>query len=178
MCVPLVRLKLSFIHSASQSVTFLTTSPQPLPKLVLHRVRSNVSTFNFQYRPVSLRSSARCLTSSSSASHRYPSCCLASINVFWKLLPMQDVTNAVSLSSVILYRSFLSSLTQPSTSSFLLRSVQLFVSILLQDHISQFLRHFWSTFQSVQVSALYKAKLQKWHLLISFLNLCQIFWWK
>ena len=46
-----------FIHSA----VFLTTGPWPLPKRVLHRVRSNASSFNFQYLIFPLRSSSRCL---------------------------------------------------------------------------------------------------------------------
>ena len=41
-----------FIHS----VVCLTTGPQPLPKPVLHTVRSSTSSSNFQYPFVSLRS--------------------------------------------------------------------------------------------------------------------------
>jgi hypothetical protein len=49
-------------------------------------------------------------------------------------------------------RIFLSSLTPCNTSSFLTRSVQTILSILLQHHISKLSRHFWllsevSTFQ-------------------------------
>jgi hypothetical protein len=47
----------SFIHS----VVCLTTGPQPLPKRVLHWVRSSASSFNFQYLLFSLRSSSSCL---------------------------------------------------------------------------------------------------------------------
>ena len=42
-----------FMHSA----VCLTTCPQPIPKQVLHRVRSGASPFNSQYPPFSLRSS-------------------------------------------------------------------------------------------------------------------------
>jgi hypothetical protein len=42
-------------------VVCLTTGPQPLPKRVLHRVRSSASYFSFQYLLVPLRSSSRCL---------------------------------------------------------------------------------------------------------------------
>jgi hypothetical protein len=47
----------TFIHSA----VCLMTGPQPLPKRVLHSVRSTVSSFNFQYPLISLRSSSSCL---------------------------------------------------------------------------------------------------------------------
>jgi hypothetical protein len=56
-------------------------------------------------------------------------------------------------------RIFLSSLTLCNT-SFLIRSVQLTFSILLQHHISKLSRYFWSTFRSVHISAQYKAMLQ------------------
>jgi hypothetical protein len=46
----------------------------------------------------------------------------------------------------------LSSLTLCNTSSFLTWSVQLIFSILLRRYISKLSRHFWATFQSVQVS--------------------------
>jgi hypothetical protein len=48
-------------------------------------------------------------------------------------------------------------LTLCNTSSFLARSVQLIFSILLQHHISELSRYFWSTFRSVHVSVPYKA---------------------
>jgi hypothetical protein len=38
-----------------------TTGPEPLPKPVLHTVRSGASCFKFQYHLVSLRSSMNCL---------------------------------------------------------------------------------------------------------------------
>ena len=48
-----------FIHSSFiNSAVCLTTGPQPLRKPVLHTVRSSVSSFNFQYPTVSLRSSS------------------------------------------------------------------------------------------------------------------------
>ena len=37
------------------------TSPQPLPKPFLHPVRSNASSFNFQYPPASLKWTSSCL---------------------------------------------------------------------------------------------------------------------
>jgi hypothetical protein len=46
------------MHTFIHSVVCLTTGPQPLPKRVLHRVRSNASSFNLQYLLFSLRSSS------------------------------------------------------------------------------------------------------------------------
>ena len=46
-----------FIHSAVQ----LSTGPQPLPRLGLHRTRSSVSSFNFQDLLISLRPPSSCL---------------------------------------------------------------------------------------------------------------------
>jgi hypothetical protein len=43
------------------SVVCLTTRPYPLPKRVLHRVRSSASSFIFKYLLFSLRSSSSCL---------------------------------------------------------------------------------------------------------------------
>ena len=51
----------SFLHSFIQSLPCPTTVPQALSQLVLHRVRSSVSTFNFQQALLSLRSSSSCL---------------------------------------------------------------------------------------------------------------------
>ena len=48
----------SFIHSFIHLLVCITTGPQPLPKPVLHTVRSSVSCFNFQYPLFSLRSSS------------------------------------------------------------------------------------------------------------------------
>jgi len=48
---------MSFIHCA----VCRTTAPQPLPKPVLHTVRSSASSSNFQYPLLSLRSSSSCL---------------------------------------------------------------------------------------------------------------------
>jgi len=53
----LTRRELPLIHF---SVT-RTTGPQPLPKRVLHTVRSSASSLNFQYPILSLRSFSSCL---------------------------------------------------------------------------------------------------------------------
>jgi hypothetical protein len=55
----------SFIHSFTAQC--LATSPQPLPKWVLHWTRSTASSFKFQYLLSSLRSSSKLLTSSTSS---------------------------------------------------------------------------------------------------------------
>jgi hypothetical protein len=63
---------------------------------------------------------------------------------------------------LISFRIFLYSLT-PNNTSFLTRSVQLILSVLLQHHISELSRCFWSTAQSVQFSAPYTSMLQIHH---------------
>jgi hypothetical protein len=62
------------------------------------------------------------------------------------------------------------SLTLSNTSSFLTWSVQLIFSILLQHHISNISRCFWSTARSVQVSAPYIAMLQTCSLYTRYLK--------
>jgi hypothetical protein len=126
-----------FIHSA----VCLTTGPYPLPKQVLHRVRSTVSSFHLQYL-LSLRSPSSCLT-------LLPCLCVTSILPFifpsitcfrrqflCKMCPIQ-----LAFLLYIVCRIFLSSLTVCNT-SFLTQSVQLIFSILLQHHISKLSRYF------------------------------------
>jgi len=67
-------------------------------------------------------------------------------------------------------RIFLSSLT-PFNTSFLTRSAQPIVSILLQHHISELFGYFWTTFRSVQFSAPHKAMIKMQHFTGSFLQL-------
>ena len=67
-------------------------------------------------------------------------------------------------------RIFLCSLTLSNASSFLTRSVQLILSILLQHHVSKHSRCFWSTARSVQVSAPYKAMLRMCSLNMAFIQ--------
>jgi hypothetical protein len=54
-------IKLLALPSFMHSVVCLTIGPYPLPKRVLHRVRTRASSFNFQYLLFSLRSSSSCL---------------------------------------------------------------------------------------------------------------------
>jgi len=86
------------------SYSCLTTSPQPLPKPVLHTVRSSVSSSNFQYRLICLSSySSKYLTSySSSSRHFYPSFYLSFHNVLYMTVSLHVVTNPVSLFHVAL----------------------------------------------------------------------------
>jgi len=46
---------LSFPETLTHSTVCIKTGPQPLPKRVLHRVRSSASLFNFQNTLISLR---------------------------------------------------------------------------------------------------------------------------
>ena len=48
----------SFIHSLIHSVTCLTIGPKPLPKRLLHIVRSRASSFKWEYPLLSLRPSS------------------------------------------------------------------------------------------------------------------------
>ena len=54
-----VHLKVT-IHLFVHCAVCLTTGPQPLPKRVLHTVRSSASSFNFQYPLFSSRSCSSC----------------------------------------------------------------------------------------------------------------------
>ena len=59
--INIIKSRFSFIHSCIHSAVCLTTGPKPLPRRVLHTLRSSVSSFNFQYPIFSLRSSSSCL---------------------------------------------------------------------------------------------------------------------
>jgi hypothetical protein len=50
-----------YVHVVIHPIVWLTTGPWPLPKKVLHRVRSSASSFNLHNRIFSLRSSSSCL---------------------------------------------------------------------------------------------------------------------
>jgi len=149
------------IHSFIHLVVCLTTGPKPLPKRVLHIVRSRASSFKWEYFLLSLRSSnsfLRLLPYLPVTS--IPPCIFPSVprcrrQFRRKMWPIQ-----FAFRLRISCRIFLCSLTLSSTSSFLTCSVQLIFSILLQHHISKLSRCFWSTARSVQVSAPYKAMLQ------------------
>ena len=123
-----------FIHST----LCLTTGPLLLLNRVRDIMRSSDSSFNFQYYVLSLRSFRYMLISSSSPyRHFFPSFCISFSNVFQQAVPMQCVTNTVSLPFFIVRRIFFSSVTLCSTSSFFTPSIQKIFSILLQHHIWQ-----------------------------------------
>jgi hypothetical protein len=56
-----INTKLSFVHSFIHSFIHSAVSYKPLPKRLLHTVRSSASSFNFQCLLSSLRSSSSCL---------------------------------------------------------------------------------------------------------------------
>ena len=61
MCIRIYLFIYLFIYSFIHSIICLTTVPQPLPKPVLHTVRSSASSSNFQYPHVSLTIFSSCL---------------------------------------------------------------------------------------------------------------------
>jgi hypothetical protein len=80
----------------SQNLGCLTRDPKPLPKPDLHTVRSSVSSFNFQYPLVFLRSFNSCLLLLPHlpvTSFPY----LSFNNVFYGVVSTSDVTNPVSI---------------------------------------------------------------------------------
>ena len=141
-------------------VVCLATGPKPLPKRALHIERSRSSSFKWEYPLLSLRSSSSFLRLlprlpvTSMPPSIFPSITRCRRQFLRKMWPIQ-----FAFRLRISCRIFLCSLTL-SNSSFLTWSVQLIFSILLQHHISELSRCFWSTARSVQVSAPYKAMLQ------------------
>ena len=141
-----------FIHLA----VCLMTGPKPLPKPALHIVRSRASSFKWEYPLYSLRSSSSFLRLlprlplTSVPPFIFPSLIRCRRQFLRKMWPIQ-----LAFRLLISCRIFLCSLTLSNTSSFLTWSVQLIFSILLQHHISERSRCFWSTARSVQVPAPY-----------------------
>ena len=139
-----------FIPSFIHSVVCLMTGAWPLPKRVLHRVRSSVSSFIAQYARVSLRSPSSCLRLLSPPS-------------------VTSITHSIFSSITCFRRQFLHKMQQIQLTYFLFISVGCssppwlyiilhFFHICPTDllHVSQephfkLPRHFWSTFYSVQV---------------------------
>ena len=126
---------------------------------------------NFQYSLLYITSTSSCLRLLPLLPVTYtPPCTYPSIVYFkkhflHKMCPIQSV-----LLLFIVCTIFLSSLTVYNTATLLTWSVQLIFSILFQHHISKLSMYFWSTFQSVQVSAPNKAMLQMQHLTSLFLK--------
>ena len=139
----------SFIHL----VVCLTTGPKLLPKRACHIVRSRVSSFKWEYPLLSLRSSNSflrllpCLPVTPIPPCIFPSITRCRRQFLRKMWPIK-----FAFRLRISCRIFFCSLTLSNTSSFLIRSVQLIFSVLLQHHISKLSRCFWSIARSVQVS--------------------------
>jgi len=144
-----------------QSIVCLMTSPEALPKRVLHRVQHSAFSFNFQYPLISLKSSSSCL-------HLPPQ------------LPITSILPSIFPSITCFIRQFLRMM-WPIQIAFLhllyvwysclhyLCVILLHFShdqsnwsfsILLQHHISKLSMYFWPTFRSIQVSTPYKAIFQ------------------
>jgi len=140
------------------------------PKCILHRVWFSISSFSFQYPHFSSRPSSSSLLLLPHLSITPSLPCLSFNTVFYRAVPMHDVTNPVSFPSIVC-RIFLSSLALSKTSYFSHVS-----SIFPQHHTSKFSRYFWSTFCSVQVSPPYKLYSKCSNLLVSYLNLSIICW--
>jgi hypothetical protein len=143
------------------NVVCLTTGPQTHAKPVLHRVRSNPSSFNFQYPLVFLRSSSNCL--SLLPRLRVTSTLLfilPSITLFISQFLPKIWTIQLPFLLFTVYRILHASLTLCHTASFFTWSVQLIFSILLQHHIPELSSYFWSTIRSVRVSGPQNAMLQ------------------
>jgi len=117
-----------FFHSFSYLMCM--TGPQPLSKPVLHRLQYSHSSFNFQYPPVSLRSSSSCL---------HLLFCLSVIyilpSIFFSMTCFLEGSSQLdSFFGMIL----LCSSTLCNTSPFLTRSVQLIFSIFLRPKFPGF----------------------------------------
>jgi len=112
----------SFIHSLG----CLTTGIRPLPKTVLHTVRSTASSINLHYPLFSLRSSGSCLhlfprlSVTSTLSSTFPSITCSRKQFLRQMWPIQ-----VPFLHFTVCSTFLSSFALCNTSSFLTRSVQL-----------------------------------------------------
>ena len=143
------------LSSSSSSVICQTTGPKPFPKRFLHIVRSKASSFNWQYPLLSLRSSSSFLRLhphllvTSICPFIFPSVTCYRRQFLRKMWPIK-----LAFRFLISCRIFLCSSTLSNASSFLIWSVQLIFSVLLQHHISELSRRYWSFARSVQVSML------------------------
>ena len=123
------------IHSA----VCLTTGPQPLPKPLLHAVRSSPSSVNLQYPVFSWMSSNSWLHISPrlSVTSTLPSIFL-SIQCFRRQFPRQLWPIHLPLLHSTVCRILLSPLSPCTTFSFLTRSVQMIFSSLFQHQFQNF----------------------------------------
>jgi hypothetical protein len=125
---------------------------------LFQRVQSSASSFNFHYRPVSLRSSSSCLRLflpvpvTSNLPYIFHSTECFRRRFLREMWPIQ-----LAFLLFIVCSMPLSSLTLCNTSSSLTWSIQLISSTLLQHHTSKLSGYFQSAFQTVQFSARYRA---------------------
>ena len=163
------------IHSA----VCLTTGPYLFPKRVLHRVRSNASSFRFQNPLFYVRLSSSCLRNlpRRSVIATRPST-FHSITCFKGqfLHGMRPIQLACLL--FIVCRTFFSPLTFCNPYSYFIRSVQMIFFIRLQHHISKLSRYFSSTSRNVQFQHHTRLCSKCSTLLVSSLILSPVCWWK
>ena len=151
----------SYVHPQHHPVGCLTTGSKPLPKRPLHIMRSEASSFKWQYPLLSLRSSSSfllllpCLLVTSMSPFIFSSMTRFRKQFLRKMWPIQ-----LAFRFLIACRIFLYSLTWSNTPSFLTWSFKLIFSILFQHHIWKLSRCFLSTVRSVQISAPNKAVFQ------------------
>jgi hypothetical protein len=132
------------------SVVFLTTGPNPLPKRAFHIVQSRASSSKCEYPLLSLRSSSSflrllpLLPVSSIPPYIFPSITCLRRQFLRKMWPIQ-----LAFRLLISCRIVLCFMTLSNTSSFLTWSVQLIFSIRHPHHISKLSRCFWSITRSV-----------------------------
>jgi hypothetical protein len=137
-----------FIHY----VVYLVRGSVPLPKRVLHRVRTCARLSNSHI--------SFTLTSSSGYFFFFVSSNFHSIDFLRRQFLRKVWPILLAFLLFIVRRIFLSPLILCNTFSFPTWSGKLIYSILLQHHISKRSGNFWSTFRSVQVSASHSALVQ------------------
>jgi len=133
-----------------RSAVWFKAGPYRFPNPFLHRLRSSVSSFNFQNPLFYVRLSGSCLhlLPRFSFTSTLPSI-FHSITCFRRqfLHGMWPIQLPCLL--CIVCRTFLSPLIHFNPYSFHTRSVQM-IFIHLQHHISKLYRYFWPTFRNVQ----------------------------
>ena len=138
-------------YKSHHSYSLLRHGHSLFPKRVRHKVRSNSSSFNFQYLLVSVRSFSSCsrlflrLPATSIFSFIFPLITCLIKQFLRKMWPVQ-----LSFRYCIVRRMSICSLTLCNT-SFLIRSVQMIFFTLLQHHILKPSWYFRFTFPDVQV---------------------------
>ena len=159
-----------FIHCCTHSVVCLTTGPQPLPKRVLHRLRSSASSFNVQSLFVSLKSSSSCLH----LLHCLPVTFIvpsifSSITCFRRQFLRKFWSIQFAVFAFIVRRIFLPSL--------IVRNISFFYMITpsdLRPSPEPHFKIFWSTFRNVASSSTIHTCSKMYHFTISSVNLSPV----